>query len=453
VSDGSVGPLEILPQPPRTSQHPDVLLIEHSGPLAGSVVVSGAKNAALPILAACLLTDDESCISRIPQVTDVVTMASILHVLGLETRWQDDELIVQPGPSKSWSAPYELVSMMRASICVLGPLLARFGRARVSLPGGCVIGPRPIDLHLKGLEALGAHVVIDHGDIVAQADRLVGATVHLAGAFGSSVLATANVMMAASLAEGVTVIERAACEPEVVDLANFLSAMGAKVSGQGTSSIRIEGVPRLHGVAYDIIPDRIEAGTLMIAAAMLGGDVYVDGARAEHLGALIDKLCEANVSIEHLDDGLGVRSDRRLKAVEITTMAFPGFPTDLQAQMMAMMTISDGRSVVTEKIYPERFMHVPELRRMGAKIVQEGPSAIVTGVQRLEGAPVMASDLRASAALVLAGLAADHQTQLNGLEHLDRGYECVERKLSQLGARIRRERVTAEESCRPVGSG
>ena len=449
MSDGSVGPLDTLPNPPRASQHPDVLLIEHSGPLTGSAVVSGAKNAALPILAACLLTDDESRISRIPQVTDVATMASILQVLGLETRWQDDELVVRPGLNKSWTAPYELVSMMRASICVLGPLLARFGRARVSLPGGCVIGPRPIDLHLKGLEALGAHVAIDHGDIVARAERLVGATIHLAGAFGSSVLATANVMMAASLAEGVTVIEHAACEPEVVDLANFLAAMGAKISGQGASSIRIEGVPRLRGVAYDIIPDRIEAGTLMIAAAMLGGDVYVHGARAEHLGAVIEKLREANVSIERLDDdGLRVRSDRRLNAVEITTMAFPGFPTDLQAQMMAMMTISDGRSVVTEKIYPERFMHVPELRRMGAKIVQEGPSAIITGVERLEGAPVMASDLRASAALVLAGLTADNHTQLHGLEHLDRGYECVERKLSQLGARIRRERVTAEESCR-----
>ena len=414
------------------------LILERSGPLEGVVQISGAKNAALPILAACLLTDDESVIEHAPRVTDVVTMGSILQGLGFDATWQGEALIVHPGPNRAWTAPYDLVSMMRASICVLGPLLARMGRARVSMPGGCVIGQRPIDLHLKGLEALGARVEMDHGDIVAQADRLIGATIHLGGAAGSSVLATANVMMAATLAEGTTKIEHAACEPEVVDLANFLIAMGAKISGQGTPVIQVEGVPRLHGVQYRIISDRIEAGTLIMGTAMLGGDVTFLGVPADHLSVAIDKLTEANVLIERVKGGLRARSDRRLRAVEVTTLPFPGFPTDLQAQLMAMMTVSDGVSIVTEKIYPERFMHVPELKRMWANISREGPSAIIKGVEKLEGAPVMASDLRASAALVLAGLVADNQTQMKGLEHLDRGYEHLEDKLTQLGARIRR---------------
>jgi UDP-N-acetylglucosamine 1-carboxyvinyltransferase len=428
----------------------DVLLVEHSGPLRGTVEISGAKNAALPIMAACLLTDDESIVERVPQVTDVVTMTSILQLLGYQTGWQDGALSVKAGGTMGWTAPYELVRMMRASICVLGPLLARHGRARVSMPGGCVIGPRPIDLHLRGMEALGAKVTNDHGDIVAHADRLIGTTVHLGGPFGSSVLATANVMMAATLADGVTVIDHAACEPEVVDLANFLIAMGAKITGHGTSAIRIEGVSRLHGARYRIIPDRIEAGTIAIAAAMVGGDVWIHGGVGEHLGTVLDKLAEAGVSVERLIGILHVVSDRKtLKAVEVTTMAFPGFPTDLQAQMMAMMTVSQGVSVITEKIYPERFMHVPELRRMGAHITQEGPSAIVRGVEQLGGAPVMASDLRASAALVLAGMAAENTTQVSGLDHLDRGYQHLEQKLASLGAKIRRERVAIVAGDRP----
>ncbi len=416
------------------------LILEPSGPLRGTVEVGGAKNAALPIMAACLLTEEECVIEGVPHVTDVNTMAKILATLGVEVAWEDGRLAIHPNHYTGWTAPHELVSLMRASICVLGPLLARHGRAKVSMPGGCIIGPRPVDLHLKGLEALGATFIIEHGYIIGRAERLRGTTIHLSGPFGSSVLATGNVMMAATLADGVTVIEHAACEPEVADLANCLVGMGAKITGQGTPRISIEGVLRLHGARHRILPDRIEAGTLMIAAAMLGGEVTVKGAIREHLGGLIDKLIEANVSVDSLNGSLRVRSDRRLKGVQVTTLPFPGFPTDLQAQMMAMMTMSEGVSVVTERIYPERFMHVPELRRMGAQITREGPSAIVQGVGRLSGAPVTASDLRASAALVLAGLAADTVTELSGVEHLDRGYEQLETKLTHLGAAIRRER-------------
>ena len=434
----------------------DKLILEHNGPLRGTVEVGGAKNAALPIMAACLLTEDESVIERVPRVTDVTTMAKILDILGVEVVWESDlpaphtgealearqagQLVIRPHHDSGWTAPHELVSLMRASICVLGPLIAKHGRARVSMPGGCIIGPRPIDLHLKGLEALGATFVIEHGYIVGQAQRLRGTRIHLAGPSGSSVLATANVMMAATLADGVTVIEHAACEPEVVDLANCLIAMGATISGHGTPLIHIEGVSQLHGTRHRIIPDRIEAGTLLIATAMLGGDVTVEGALSEHLGAVIDKLAEANVAIDNLNGSLRVRSTRTLKGIEVTTLPFPGFPTDLQAQMTAMMSISQGVGLITEKIYPERFMHVPELRRMGAQITREGPNAIVRGVPRLSGAPVTASDLRASAALVLAGLPADNGTELSGVEHLDRGYERLEQKLTQLGASIRRER-------------
>ncbi|MBI4322935.1 MAG: UDP-N-acetylglucosamine 1-carboxyvinyltransferase [Candidatus Omnitrophica bacterium] len=418
----------------------DKLILEPSGPLRGTVEVGGAKNAALPIMAACLLTEEECVIEGVPHVTDVNTMAQILSLLGVEVAWEDGRLAIHPNHYTGWTAPHELVSLMRASICVLGPLLARHGRAKVSMPGGCIIGLRPVDLHLKGLEALGATFTIEHGYIIGRAERLRGATIHLSGPFGSSVLATGNVMMAATLADGVTIIEHAACEPEVADLANGLVEMGAKITGQGTPHIRVEGVLRLHGARHRILPDRIEAGTLMIAAAMLGGEVTVKGAISEHLGGLIDKLREANVAVESLNGSIRVRSDRRVKGVQVTTLPFPGFPTDLQAQMMAMMTMSEGVSVVTEKIYPERFTHVPELRRMGAQITREGPSAIVQGVGRLSGAPVTASDLRASAALVLAGLAADTVTELSGVEHLDRGYEQLETKLTHLGAAIRRER-------------
>ena len=414
------------------------LLIRPSGPLRGTAAVNGAKNAALPIMAACLLTDEPSLIERVPHVTDVVTMIEILRRLGVAVSFADGRLSVTPGRYTGTAAPYDLVSRMRASVCVLGPLLARQGKAQVSMPGGCVIGPRPIDLHLKGLQALGAAFAIEHGYVVGTANGLRGGRVQLGGAFGSSVLATANVMMAATLAEGVTTIEQAACEPEVVDLANCLVGMGACIEGQGGPVIRVEGVPRLRGARHRIIPDRIEAGTLMIAAAMVGGELIIEGAQAEHLGALIDKLSEAEVAVEKLENALRVRAGEPPRAVEITTLPFPGFPTDLQAQMMALMAVSRGVSVLTEKVYPERFMHIGELNRMGASITREGSSAIVKGVGRLSGAPVNGSDLRASAALLLAGMAADNQTELTGVEHLKRGYQNLEEQLVRLGADIQR---------------
>jgi len=422
----------------------DKLLIHHSGPLHGTVTVSGAKNAVLPIMAACLLTEEPSSIENVPQVTDVVSMMEILRQLGVESSFAGDRLTITPGRYAGTVAPYELVSRMRASICVLGPLLAKQGKAQVSMPGGCVIGPRPIDLHLKGLQALGVTFTIEHGYIVAMGTELRGACVHLSGAFGSSVLATANVMMAATLAKGTTLIEHAACEPEVIDLANFLIAMGARIEGHGGPVIRIEGVKRLRGVRYRIISDRIEAGTLMIAAAIVGGHLTIEGAHAEHLGAVIDKLSEATVRIEKLNGSLRVQATHPLQAVDVTTLPFPGFPTDLQAQMMALMAVSRGVSVLTEKVYPERFMHVSELNRMGASITREGASAIVKGVGRLSGAPVIAPDLRASAALILAGMAAENHTELSGLEHLERGYQHLESQLIRLGAKIQRVRV--EES-------
>ena len=416
----------------------ETLLIRPSGPLHGTVTVNGAKNAVLPIMAACLLTAERSVIENVPHVTDVLTMIEILRGLGVAVEFAGDRLTVAPGRYTGTVAAYDLVSRMRASVCVLGPLLARHGRAQVSMPGGCVIGPRPIDLHLKGLQALGASFTIEHGYVVGTTQALRGGRVYLSGAFGSSVLATGNVMMAATLAPGTTVIEHAACEPEVVDLANFLSAMGACIEGQGSPVIRVEGVPRLRGVRYRIIPDRIEAGTLMIAAAIVGGDLAIDGALAEHLGAVIDKLSEAGAQVEKRNGSIRVQANHPLRSVEVTTLPFPGFPTDLQAQMMALMAVSRGVSVLTEKVYPERFMHISELNRMGASITREGSSAIVKGVSRLSGAPVTASDLRASAALMLAGMAAENQTELRGLEHLDRGYQDLEAKLVRLGASIER---------------
>lgn len=414
------------------------LLITHSGPLRGTVTVNGAKNAVLPIMAACLLTEDPSIIENVPQVRDVLSMQQLLQSLGVAVELSGDRLTITPGRYTGTVAPYELVSRMRASICVLGPLLAKQGQARVSMPGGCVIGPRPIDLHLKGLQALGATLAIEHGYIVAQTRHLRGCRVHLSGTFGSSVLATANVMMAATRATGTTVIEHAACEPEVIDLANCLIQMGARISGHGSPVIQIEGVARLRGAQYRIIPDRIEAGTLMIATAVTGGDVTLQDVRPEHLGAVIDKLSEAAVHIEPCNGALRVRAVQPPHAMDVTTLPFPGFPTDLQAQVMALMAVSKGVSVLTEKVYPERFMHVAELNRMGAAITREGASVIIHGVERLSGAPVTATDLRASAALVLAGLAAENQTELRGLEHLERGYQNLEQQLVRLGAAIRR---------------
>ncbi|HPW76689.1 MAG: UDP-N-acetylglucosamine 1-carboxyvinyltransferase [Candidatus Omnitrophica bacterium ADurb.Bin292] len=419
----------------------DKLIIRGRARLKGEVDISGSKNAVLPIMAAALLSEEESVIENVPNLWDVQTMVKLLRSLGAKAILESGVLKIKPGNHLKPFAPYKLVKTMRASVCVLGPLLARLGEAEVSLPGGCAIGPRPIDLHLKGLEALSAEIQIDHGYVHAKVtSRLRGTDIYLGGGYGSSVLATGNVMMAAVLAQGRTVVENAACEPEVVDLANFLKKMGAKIQGEGSPRIEIEGVKKLRGVSYRVIPDRIEAGTYMFASAITQGDVLIRKMEPGHLNAVIDKLQQAGVRIEKYKNAVRVKRIGKLRASDVTTLAYPAFPTDLQAQAMALMTITPGISIITEKIYPNRFMHVPELGRMGAKIFLEGPSAIVHGVRKLSGAPVMASDLRASAALVLAALVAEGETEVQRIYHLDRGYEDLEKKLTALGATIRREK-------------
>ncbi|MDD3088396.1 MAG: UDP-N-acetylglucosamine 1-carboxyvinyltransferase [Candidatus Omnitrophica bacterium] len=425
----------------------DKLIVEGGTPLRGRIKVSGAKNACLPILAAVLLSDDESIIRNVPDLKDVNTMLDILTGLGRKAVREKDVVRISGGIVDRPVAPYELVSTMRASICVLGPLLGRYHEAKVSFPGGCVIGPRPIDLHIKGLKALGTVIKVEEGYIIASAPKLTGTRIYLGGHFGSSVLATANTLMAAVLAEGDTVIEDAAGEPEVADLANMLAKMGARIEGIGTATIRVRGVKKLKGVDYTIISDRIEAGTFLIAAVLTDGKLFIEGASAEHNLALIDKLEECGGSVEEKQGGLeACRATRSIRPTHITTLPYPGFPTDLQAQMMSLSAMSDGISVITEKIYPERFIHVSELNRMGAEIMLEGASAIIKGVKRLSGAPVMASDLRASAALVLAGLVADGRTEISRIYHLDRGYEHIEEKLSAVGARVRREKEKKKSS-------
>jgi UDP-N-acetylglucosamine 1-carboxyvinyltransferase len=415
----------------------DSLLIKGGVPLHGEVSISGAKNAVLPILAATLLTSEPCVIRRVPNLSDVRFMGQILSWLGAEVRFQGDTVRVQARKIKG-AGDYDLIRKMRGSICIMGPLLGRLHKATVSLPGGCVIGARPINLHLKGFEALGAKVTIQSGYVHASARRLVGSAMFLGGRAGSTVLGTANVMMAAVLAEGVTVIESAACEPEVVDLATFLTAMGAKISGVGSPTLTITGVKKLHGAEHEVIPDRIEAATYAIAAAVTGGEVTLRGARPDHLRAVLDKLHDAGVKIERNGAGICIRRTGRLKPVDITTLPYSGFPTDVQAQMMALMALTPGISIITERIFESRFMHVSKLARLGADIEIEGPSAIVKGGKPLSGAPVMASDLRASAALVLAGLAARGTTQVNRVYHIDRGYENIDGKLRALGARIER---------------
>jgi UDP-N-acetylglucosamine 1-carboxyvinyltransferase len=412
-------------------------LIKGGVPLRGAVEISGSKNAALPIMAAALLTDETCVIRRVPDLSDTRFMAQILASLGAEVKFEKGALTIRARKIKA-AADYELVRKMRGSVCIMGPLLGRLRRARVSLPGGCIIGARPINLHLKGFAALGAKLKIAGGYVDATAKKLRGATMFLGGRAGSTVLGTANVMMAAALADGVTVIESAACEPEIVDLAGFLNAMGAKISGAGSPTITIHGVEKLHGAEHEIIPDRIEAATFMIAAAATNGEVTLKGARADHLRAVIDKLNEANVAVECRGANLVVRRRGKLKAVDVTTLPHSGFPTDVQAQMMALLVLTSGISIITERIFEARFMHVSELARLGADIEIEGPSAIVKGGKPLSGAPVMASDLRASAALVIAGLAAKGTTQVNRIYHLDRGYERMDVKLRRLGARIQR---------------
>jgi UDP-N-acetylglucosamine 1-carboxyvinyltransferase len=418
----------------------DKLVIEGGIKLKGEVTVSGSKNSVLPILAATLLTDAPCVIRDVPNLRDTITMLKILRALGKTAELDNGTVQVSSTSRTNYIADYKLVSTMRASFCVLGPLLGKLKKAKVSLPGGCVIGIRPVDLHLKGIRSLGADINIESGYVVAKASKLKGNHIYLGGEYGSSVLATDNVMMAACLSQGKTLIESAACEPEVVDLADCLIKMGAKIKGQGTPIIEIEGVKKLHGMEHTIIPDRIEAATFMIASLITDGNIVVKNAFSRHLGALIDKLQEAGVSVEKTENTISLRQKTKIKPINITTLPYPGFPTDMQAQMMSLMSVTPGVSVITEKIYPDRFMHVAELNRMGAHIQREGPHAIIEGVKHLSGAPVMASDLRASACLVLAGLIARGKTSVSRIYHLERGYEDLEAKMQKLGARIWREK-------------
>ncbi|HVR36592.1 MAG TPA: UDP-N-acetylglucosamine 1-carboxyvinyltransferase [Methylomirabilota bacterium] len=415
----------------------DSLQIKGGVPLHGEVHISGAKNAVLPIMAATLLTAEPCVIRRVPRLSDVDFMGKILTSLGAKVSFEGDEVRVRAAKLKP-VGDYDLIRKMRGSICVMGPMLGRTRQATVSLPGGCVIGARPIDLHLKGFEGLGARITIEGGYIHARAKRLSGAEVFLGGRAGPTVLGTANVMMAAVLAEGLTIIDSAACEPEVTDLACFLNSMGARIQGAGSPTITIHGVKELHGAEHEVIPDRIEAATFAIAAAATGGEVKLVGARADQMHAVLDKMKDAGVKVERNGGAITVRSTGRLKPVDITTMPYAGFPTDAQAQMMVLMATTRGISIITERIFESRFMHVSELARLGADIAIEGPSAIVKGGRQLSGAPVMASDLRASAALVIAGLTARGITQVNRIYHLDRGYENIDGKLKQLGARVER---------------
>ncbi|GMV95823.1 MAG: UDP-N-acetylglucosamine 1-carboxyvinyltransferase [Phycisphaerae bacterium] len=424
----------------------DYFLINGGKRLRGTVEISGAKNAALPIMAACILCEGEVTLHGVPDLADIRSMELLLNKLGVSTaRAAGGTLRLKVQDEMNCHADYDLVRKMRASVCVMGPLLAKRGKSQVSMPGGCAIGDRPIHLHIEGLKALGADADLVGGDVVLKAKKLTGAEMFLGGPFGSTVTGTANVMMAAVLAEGRTVIESAACEPEVADLANFLNACGARISGQGTPRIVIDGVKSLNGCEYTIIPDRIEAGTFMIAGAITNGELRLRNCRLEHLLAVVDRLRHVGVNVEREDADVLVSSARRLEPVEVTSQPYPGFPTDLQAQIMALLCLADGNSVITEKIYPDRFMHVAELSRMGARLRKEGPTVIVEGVKRLIGAPVMASDLRASAALVLAGLMAKGQTRVNRVYHIDRGYERIERKLQALGAEMERLNDSSEE--------
>jgi UDP-N-acetylglucosamine 1-carboxyvinyltransferase len=416
----------------------DSLLIEGGCTLRGEVTISGAKNAVLPIMAAALLTEERCVIRNAPNLSDVRFMGQILESLGAEVEFDGDTIVIHSKEIHG-RGDYDLIRKMRGSVCILGPLLARLGVAEVSLPGGCVIGSRPIDLHLKGLEALGGEAQIRSGYVIVKADRLRGSQVFLGGRVGPTVLGTANVMMAGVLAEGRTIIESAACEPEVVDLADFLIGMGAKIQGAGSPTITIDGVKKLGGADHKVIPDRIEAATFAIAAAATRGDVMIHGARCEHLGAVLDKLSDAGVPFTRGDNSLHVAGAGVPKPVDVTTQPFAGFPTDVQAQMMALMTLTEGISVITERIFESRFMHVSELARLGAEIaIEGGATAIVKGGRPLSGAPVMASDLRASAALVIAGLVADGETNVKRIYHLDRGYERIDQKLEKLGGRVRR---------------
>ena len=418
----------------------DSLLIKGGVRLDGEVNVSGAKNACLPMFAATLLTDEKCVLKNVPNLSDVRFMADIVKALGAEVSNPVEGVWEIQAKNILHIAPYELVRKMRASICLIGPLSARLHKAEVSLPGGCVIGARPVDLHIKGMKALNCQVEIERGYICIDARRMRGAQMYLGGRFGSTVTGTANVLMAAVLAPGTTVIENAACEPEIADLCKMLVGMGALIEGAGSPTLTITGVPRLGGTQHSVLPDRIEAGTWLAAAAASKGKVLVNGAQKKYLSSFLDILERAECPYEvRSQDSIYIDATNvKLKPVEAVTLPYPGLPTDLQAQICALMTQADGISIITERIYPERFMHVPELARMGANISREGPSAIISGKTKLSGAPVMASDLRASAALVIAALAAKGETHIHRIYHLDRGYDSIDKKLQLLGAKIER---------------
>ena len=428
------------------------MIIEGGYPLNGRVKVNGAKNAALPIMAACLLINGTSKLKSIPELTDVKTLCKILNELGADTKkCSDGSLNITVKEERNITAPYDLVRTMRASICVLGPLLGKRGMAKVSIPGGCSIGSRPIDIHIKGIKSLGARVEVKDGYVIATGEKLKGCEIYLGGPYGSTVLGTCNTIMAAVLAEGRTIIENAACEPEVQDLANFLNKAGANISAIGENNLVIDGVDELNGVEHEIIPDRIEAGTIMIAGAITGGNIVLENDASCYLASVIDKLREAGVDIKITDADKNtpgrvqsgeclVKSDGIIKPVNITTLPYPGMPTDMQAQFSALLSIANGTSIITERVFPHRFMHVAELNRMGANIMNEDAIAIIKGVPTLSGTTVMASDLRASASLIVAGLAAKGITEIRRLYHIDRGYERLEDRLTSLGAKIWREK-------------
>ncbi|MCC3377523.1 UDP-N-acetylglucosamine 1-carboxyvinyltransferase [Cohnella sp. REN36] len=419
------------------------IIVRGGRPLSGTVRVNGAKNSVLPILAAALLAEEGSCVIHdVPALDDVTNILQVLGALGVRAQQQGSRVSLSSDRLISHEAPYELVRKMRASFLVMGPLLSRLGQVKISLPGGCAIGTRPIDQHLKGFEAMGAEIGFGQGAIEARVNgRLRGARIYLDVA---SVGATENIMMAAATADGTTILENAAKEPEIVDLANFLNAMGAKVRGAGTGVIRIEGVDRLKGVAHTVIPDRVEAGTYMIAAAVTGGDVYVEGAIRDHLGPVVAKLEEMGAVVACDENGIRVSAPKPLRAVDVKTLPYPGFPTDMQAQMMALLLRTEGTSIVTETVFENRYMHVEELAKMGAEIKVDGRTAIISGGSRLVGAQVCATDLRAGAALICAGLVADGVTEVTGVHHIDRGYMDIVGKLAALGADVYRA-PTAEE--------
>ncbi len=413
----------------------DKIIISGGRRLQGDIKVSGAKNAALPILASVILGGGECTVTNVPRVVDVVTMGKLLGILGATVKAEGNRVTMSMDSLHASEAPYDLVRTMRASVVVLGPLLARWGEATVSLPGGCAIGSRPVNLHLAGFEKMGATVTVEHGYIKAKAPRLKGARIYLDF---PTVTGTENLMMAACLADGTTVIENAAKEPEIVDLAAFLVKRGARIAGAGTDLITVEGVKELRGADHEVIPDRIEAGTYLAAAAITGGDVCVKDCRPQHLEAVTAKLREMGAEIVESKESIRLKASTRLKSVDVRTYPYPGFATDMQAQMMALLCVTQGTSVITETVFESRFIHVPELQRMGAEIKVDGSHAVVTGTAKLSAAPVMASDLRASAGLIVAGLAAEGDTEIARVYHLDRGYERIEEKLNGLGAAIRR---------------